>query len=269
MRRSVTTITVLVLSLLTALLAAPLATLAAPQAGGAPLVRAQAATQPISVNPGSLTDHSCNAAQWQFVITQIDTEADAPATIHVTWANGASEDVALSSFTGGTAHYLTTSNLDSTVTGATAEIYAGWSGTFNLSDGPCGAPTATVPVTQTVPVTSTVPVTQTVPATSTVPVTQTVPATATTTATTTPHVTTTATTTPATSVTPSVSTTATTTGTSTLKPTGTTTPKATVASLPTTGSGPTGGSGSALWLLIGAASLLLLGAVTLRRRSSR
>lgn len=58
------------------------------------------------------------------MITQIDVAADAPATIHVTWANGQSEDVPLLTFTGHTAHYTTTSNLDSTVASATAVIYA-------------------------------------------------------------------------------------------------------------------------------------------------
>ncbi|MBA2767798.1 MAG: hypothetical protein H0U35_01445, partial [Sporichthyaceae bacterium] len=38
------------------------------------------------------------------------------------------------------AHYATTANLTSTVTSATTDIYAGWSGQFNLSHGPCGEP---------------------------------------------------------------------------------------------------------------------------------
>jgi hypothetical protein len=99
---------------------------------------AQGSTKEISAK--ALFDHECNDTEWHFVITQIDTAADAPASIHVTWANGQSEDVPLQKFTGGTAHYVTTSNLDSTVTSATAVIYAGWSGQFNLSHGPCGAP---------------------------------------------------------------------------------------------------------------------------------
>jgi hypothetical protein len=100
-------------------------------------------TQEISAT--ALTDHECNDTEWHFVITQIDTEADAPATIHVEWANGNSEDVPLDKFTGGVAHYATTDNLDSTVTSATAEIYAGWHGQFNLSHGPCGTPSTTSP----------------------------------------------------------------------------------------------------------------------------
>jgi hypothetical protein len=31
----------------------------------------------------ALTDHECNASEWHFVITGIDTEAHAPATITV------------------------------------------------------------------------------------------------------------------------------------------------------------------------------------------
>jgi hypothetical protein len=111
----------------------------APASGGA--------VKQISVNPGSLTDHECNATEWHFVITQISDQGLAPATIHVTWANGQSEDVPLSDFTGGTAHYTTTSNLDSTVTGATAVIYSDWDGTFNLSHGPCAPTTTTTPTT--------------------------------------------------------------------------------------------------------------------------
>jgi hypothetical protein len=105
-------------------------------AGGSPAP--PTGTQTISAK--ALTDHECNSSEWHFVITQIDTVADAPASIHVTWANGQSEDVPLTNFTGGVAHYVTTDNLDSTVTSATAVIYAGWSGQFNLSHGPCVTP---------------------------------------------------------------------------------------------------------------------------------
>jgi hypothetical protein len=105
-------------------------------AGGSPATPTGTKT----INAKALTDHECNSSEWHFVITQIDTAADAPASIHVTWANGQSEDVPLTTFTGGVAHYVTTDNLDSTVTSATAVIYAGWSGQFNLSHGPCATP---------------------------------------------------------------------------------------------------------------------------------
>jgi hypothetical protein len=94
-------------------------------------------TQDISAK--ALNDHECNANEWHFVITQVDTEADAPASITVHWADGGSAVVPLWKYTGKTAHYLTTAHLDSTVTSATAVIYAGWSGQFNLSHGPCGS----------------------------------------------------------------------------------------------------------------------------------
>ena len=68
----------------------------------------------------ALTDHDCDATEWHFVITQINSATNAPATITVTWANGDTEVVPLSKFTGGVAHYVTTSNLDSTVVSATA-----------------------------------------------------------------------------------------------------------------------------------------------------
>lgn len=95
----------------------------------------------------SLTSHGCDSTEWHFVITSVDTEADAPASITVTWANGQTETVALTKFTGGVAHYSTTDNLSSTVTSATTQIYTGWSGQFNLSHGPCAITPVTPQVT--------------------------------------------------------------------------------------------------------------------------
>jgi len=112
------------------------------------------AVQQISAK--ALTDHECNSDEWHFVINQIDMASDAPASIHVTWANNQQADVPLGNFTGGVAHYTTTANLNSTVTSATATIYDAWSGQFNLSHGPCNtpppsttAPTTTTPATTT------------------------------------------------------------------------------------------------------------------------
>jgi hypothetical protein len=101
--------------------------------------------------------NGCNdgnsAQEWHFIINQVDAAEDPPASIHVVWANGAQADVSLDAGTGSpTAHYTTTSNLDSTVTSATAVIYDGWSGSFVLSHGPCATPTNTpteVPATET------------------------------------------------------------------------------------------------------------------------
>ncbi len=90
----------------------------------------------------ALIDHECDATEWHFVITQVDTEA-APASITVEWTNHQIEEVPLDKYTGKVAHYVTTSNLGSTVVSATADIYIGWSGQFNLSHGPCGGPTPT------------------------------------------------------------------------------------------------------------------------------
>jgi hypothetical protein len=160
------------------------------------------ADQQISVNPGSLSSHTCDDSEWHFVITQIDdlddpkngNEDEAPASIHVTWANGSSADLLLDHVTGGTAHYFFFGNLNSTVTSATATIYTGWSGTFNLSHGPCGTTTTTTTVPTT---TTTVPTTTTtVPTTTT-----TVPTTTTTVPTTTTTVPTTTTTVPTTTTT--------------------------------------------------------------------
>ena len=112
-----------------------------------------------SISAKALTDHECNDAEWHFVINQIDSEANAPASITVKWANGATETVPLDKFTGGVAHYTTTSNLDSQVTSATASIYDGWDGQFNLSHGPCGTSDETSTPTNT-PTNTPVPPTQ-------------------------------------------------------------------------------------------------------------
>jgi hypothetical protein len=116
--------------------------------GGSGGTIAHAAT--VSVKASSLTDHECDATEWHFVITQLDSEAAAPDTIHVVWTNGEEADVPLAKFTGKTAHYVTTLNLDSTVVDATAVLPDGWSGQFNLSHGPCG-PTPTAPPSPTSP----------------------------------------------------------------------------------------------------------------------
>jgi hypothetical protein len=107
------------------------------------------ATQGETIEAKALTDHDCNSDEWHFVITQVEPEANAPQSITVKWANGDSETVLLDEVTGKTAHYRTTSHLDSTVVSATAVIYNGWSGQFNLSHGPCGAPTPTPSPTKT------------------------------------------------------------------------------------------------------------------------
>jgi hypothetical protein len=105
--------------------------------------------QDTTITAKGLADHECNSDEWHFVITQVDSEAQAPDSIMVEWANGDTEVVPLDDFTGKTAQYRTTSNLDSTVVSATAQIYVGWSGQFNLSHGPCGAPTPTPTKTET------------------------------------------------------------------------------------------------------------------------
>jgi hypothetical protein len=102
-----------------------------------------------TITAKGLTDHECDSTEWHFVINQIDSAANAPKSITVKWANGAIEEVPLSKFTGGVAHYTTTSNLNSTVVSATAAIYTGWSGQFNLSHGPCASPSPSPTKTET------------------------------------------------------------------------------------------------------------------------
>ncbi|MDQ3098165.1 MAG: hypothetical protein M3Q44_00255 [bacterium] len=103
--------------------------------------QSQATLRPITAK--ALDDHGCNTEEWHFVINQVDTQSHAPATILVEWANGAKVAVSLEKFTGGTAHYTNKSNLNSKVVSATTQIYASWSGQFNLSHGPCGSNSAT------------------------------------------------------------------------------------------------------------------------------
>ena len=115
--------------------------------GGSGVTTAHAVDTTKTIDAKALTAHDCDATEWHFVITQISSLANAPAFITVTWVDAGPVNVPLSKFTGGVAHYVTTSNLDSTVESATATIYAGWSGQFNLSHGPCGpspSPTPTI-----------------------------------------------------------------------------------------------------------------------------
>ncbi len=92
-------------------------------------------TDVVHVKTSTLADHECSSTQWQFVITSVSA-ANAPATIRVSWASGASATVTLDSLTGSTAHYRTTLGLTLAVVDATATI-SGTFGQFNLSDGPC------------------------------------------------------------------------------------------------------------------------------------
>jgi hypothetical protein len=134
----------------------------------------------IHVKAGSLADHQCNETEWHFIINQIDEEANAPASIHVTFSDGV-VDIPLEKFTGGAAHYtLVGQHLNATVIDATATIYEDWSGEFVLSHGPCGTTETTPPVTTTPPgETTTPPPTTTTPppTTTTPPVTTTPPGT--------------------------------------------------------------------------------------------
>ena len=89
---------------------------------------------------GKVTEgHECITYEWHWVITQLDSAAQAPSFIRVTWANGQTLDVARTGFTGQTAHYTIGINLNSRVTSAVAgtALPSGWSGQFNLSHGPC------------------------------------------------------------------------------------------------------------------------------------
>jgi hypothetical protein len=84
-----------------------------------------------------LTGYACDPNEWHFLINQI-AGAPAPDHIRVTWSNGDIENVPIVKTTPATVvHYRTTSNLDQPVWAASVNIFAAWSGQFNLGSGPC------------------------------------------------------------------------------------------------------------------------------------
>ena len=95
----------------------------------------QSATKAISAK--ALADHECNTFEWHFIINGLANEDQAPPTITVNFSNGNTVEVRHNKVNPNTAHYTTTTNLNSTVTSATAVIDASWAGNFNLSHGPC------------------------------------------------------------------------------------------------------------------------------------
>ena len=90
---------------------------------------------------GACLDAGGTITSWHFIINQIHPSEDAPAFITVEW-NGDTEDFDLDRVTGRVAHYTVTSDDDdhTSIASATAEIYDGWSGNFNLSSVECGPP---------------------------------------------------------------------------------------------------------------------------------
>lgn len=87
------------------------------------------------IHAEGLENYRCNEAEWDLVITNVDTET-APRSIHVTWSEG-DASVGLHSMRGHTAHYRTSSYLDQPVEDATARIHEDWNGRFHLGEGPC------------------------------------------------------------------------------------------------------------------------------------
>jgi hypothetical protein len=104
-----------------------------------------------SVFADAIDSHDCDPNEWHFIINQLDSAGQAPASIRVTWDNGVTLTVVLESVSGnGTAHYYDYRYLNQRVTQATATLPNGWAGRFVLSHGPCGpSATATTPPTAT------------------------------------------------------------------------------------------------------------------------
>ena len=102
----------------------------------------------ITVKQASVDDQqrSCLSAggsitSAHFVINQISPASNAPASIDVTWSNGDVENVPLDRVTGRVAHYTVAGSATHTaISTATADIYDGWGGQFNLSSVECGPP---------------------------------------------------------------------------------------------------------------------------------
>ncbi len=122
---------------------------------------------PTPIHQSTLCDHETNVGEWGFVITQI-AEANAPASIRVTWTGGVTADIPLTFYSGsgatGVAHYVTMLHLDLKVIAATVQIDFVWSGNFNLSHGPsCTVITSTTSTTAPSTTSTTEPVTTTAP----------------------------------------------------------------------------------------------------------
>jgi hypothetical protein len=85
-------------------------------------------------NPGG--NGNCQPSGYEFLITQIATP---PASIRVTWTNGAQQDVPLQSANSNTARYGTTDHAAYTLHAVTANLPQSWTGQFNVNKRPCGA----------------------------------------------------------------------------------------------------------------------------------
>ena len=95
----------------------------------------------INDQQGSCLEAGGTITSWHFIINQINSVDNAPDFITVEWSNGDTEDVPLQKFTGKVAHYTVAgSDVHTEISGATADIYGGWRGQFNLSSVECGPP---------------------------------------------------------------------------------------------------------------------------------
>ncbi|MPZ50793.1 MAG: hypothetical protein GEU75_16090 [Dehalococcoidia bacterium] len=80
-------------------------------------------------------------SSWHFIINQITPASNAPASILVTWQNGDTQSVGLDRVTGKVGHYTVAATAShSEILSATAQIYDGWRGQFNLSSVECETP---------------------------------------------------------------------------------------------------------------------------------
>jgi len=112
-------------------------------------------TKTISIKDGHKGTHvECSDGQqieWHFVITQIANSSLAPGSITAQFQNAETVTIGLGNFTGGTAHYTYYTSSPETLIDASATIYAGWNGQFNLSHAKCVGSTST-PTQVTTPV---------------------------------------------------------------------------------------------------------------------
>ena len=90
-----------------------------------------------NVGPNEICEEG-TTGEWHLIINQIANQSPAPASIEVTFSDGHTHIVSLGKLTpGGVAHYTIFTHLTDTLVTATADIYDGWRGRFNVSHTPC------------------------------------------------------------------------------------------------------------------------------------
>ena len=105
-----------------------------------PLISIDAKQASLDEVQDACTDAGGTITGWHFIINQVRVGTP-PANISVTFTNGDVEDVPLAKTSGPVGHYNVSATATHTlIQSATAMIYDGWSGQFNLSSVDCRPP---------------------------------------------------------------------------------------------------------------------------------